>query len=78
MFRLAIEPRISQILFVVTEFLTMGQREGRTSGFGENQLAGGSIPLVGVSGADVVIDRALGKKAELVGTTLFDKFCIGE
>ena len=75
--RAADEPRILQVALVVAEGGAVRQRFEPSARFGEDQFAGGRIPLVGVGRADVVVDPPFGQQAEFVGTALLDHLGVG-
>ena len=66
-----------QVALVVAEGGAVRQRFEPSARFGEDQFAGGRIPLVGMGRADVVVDPPFGQQAEFVGTALLDHLGVG-
>ena len=51
---------------IVAEGCTIFQRACTATRLGKDKFSGSSIPLIGLAGADIVINHALGKHTELV------------
>ena len=61
-----LEPWVVQILLIVCQRLAVGVGDGLSARLAKDQLAGSSIPLVGVGCADIIVNRSLGQQSELI------------